>query len=70
MSPPVLHADSAAVAAGGVGGGVGGTSVGVDFKTDHGWAQTLDVYLRQVQLYAHMVARATGEPARSVLMRV
>ena len=47
-----------------------GTWVVVDFKTDQDWAQTLDVYLRQVQLYAHMVARATGEPARSVLMRI
>ena len=46
------------------------TWVVVDFKTDQDWAQSLDVYLRQVQLYAHMVARATGEPARSVLMRI
>ncbi|HIE93178.1 MAG TPA: ATP-dependent deoxyribonuclease subunit A [Acidobacteria bacterium] len=47
-----------------------GTWVVVDFKTDRELGQTLAVYRRQVQLYAHMVARATGEPARSVLMRV
>ncbi len=48
----------------------GGTWIVVDFKTDRELEATLDVYRRQVQLYARMVARATGEPARAVLMRV
>jgi ATP-dependent exoDNAse (exonuclease V) beta subunit len=47
-----------------------GTWVVVDFKTDRELAVGLDVYRRQVQLYAEMVGRATGEPARAVLMRV
>ena len=42
----------------------------VDFKTDRELEDALDVYRRQVQLYADMVARATGLPARPVLMRV
>ncbi len=42
----------------------------VDFKTDRELDGALDVYRRQVQLYADMVARATGCPARPVLMRV
>ncbi len=42
----------------------------VDFKTDRELDAALDVYRRQVQLYADMVARATGSPARGVLMRV
>jgi len=42
----------------------------VDFKTDRELEVALDVYRRQVQLYAQMVARATGEPARAVLMRI
>jgi ATP-dependent exoDNAse (exonuclease V) beta subunit len=42
----------------------------VDFKTDRDLSRTLDVYQRQVQLYAQMVAHATGEPTRSVLMRI
>ncbi len=48
----------------------GGTWVVVDFKTDRELEVAIDVYRRQVQLYAQMVARATGEPARAVLMRV
>ena len=47
-----------------------GTWVVVDFKTDRELEVALDVYRRQVQLYAQMVARATGEPAHAVLMRV
>ena len=47
-----------------------GTWVVVDFKTDRELEVALDVYRRQVQLYAQMVARATGEPARAVLMRI
>ncbi len=42
----------------------------VDFKTDQELESALDVYRRQVQIYADMVARATGNPVRSVLMRV
>ena len=42
----------------------------VDFKTDRELEAAIDVYRRQVQLYADMVARATGGPARGVLMRV
>ena len=47
-----------------------GVWVVVDFKTDRELEVALDVYRRQVRLYAQMVARATGEPARAVLMRV
>ena len=46
------------------------TWVVIDFKTDGELDVALDVYRRQVQLYAQMVARATGEPARAVLMRI
>lgn len=42
----------------------------VDFKTDRELEAAFDVYRRQVQLYADMVARAAGRPARPVLMRV
>ena len=42
----------------------------VDFKTDRELESALDLYRRQVQLYAEMVARATGLPAHPVLMRV
>ena len=42
----------------------------VDFKTDRELDDALDVYRRQVALYAAHVARATGEPATPVLMRV
>ena len=42
----------------------------VDFKTDQELEAALDVYRRQVQIYADMVTRATGAPARAVLMRV
>jgi len=47
-----------------------GTWVVVDFKTDRELDVALDVYRCQVQLYAQMVARATGAPARAVLMRI
>ena len=42
----------------------------VDFKTGRELEAAFDVHCRQVQLYADMVARATGRPARPVLMRV
>ena len=47
-----------------------GTWVVVDFKTDRELEAALDVYRRQVRFYVQMVARATGEPARGVLMRI
>ncbi len=45
----------------------------VDYKTDRDLEEAggaIDVYRRQVALYAEMITRATGEPARAVLMRV
>ncbi|MCY4510170.1 MAG: PD-(D/E)XK nuclease family protein [Acidobacteria bacterium] len=42
----------------------------VDFKTDQELRAAIDVYRRQVQIYADMVARATGGPVHGVLMRV
>ena len=42
----------------------------VDFKTDRELDEALDVYRRQVALYAALVARATGERATPVLMRI
>ena len=44
----------------------------VDYKTDRDLEEAggaIDVYRRQVALYAEMITRATGEPARAVLMR-
>ena len=42
----------------------------IDFKTDRELEGALDVYRRQVQIYAHAISSATGRPARAVLMRV
>jgi len=42
----------------------------VDFKTDVEIAGRLEEYRRQVGLYAEAVRRATGVPARGVLLRV
>lgn len=45
----------------------------VDYKTDRDLEEAggaIDVYRRQVALYAEMITRATGEPARAVLMQV
>jgi ATP-dependent exoDNAse (exonuclease V) beta subunit len=42
----------------------------IDFKTDRAEGELLDRYRRQAALYAEAVARATGKPARSVLMKV
>jgi ATP-dependent exoDNAse (exonuclease V) beta subunit len=42
----------------------------VDFKTDAEIAGAEEAYRRQVALYAHAVARATGRPARGVLLRI
>ena len=42
----------------------------VDFKTDQELDEALDVYRRQVALYAEMVGAATGQPVSPVLLRV
>ena len=45
----------------------------VDYKTDRDLEEAdgaIDVYRRQVALYAEMIARSTGEPAGAVLMQV
>ena len=45
----------------------------LDYKTDRdpeAAGGVIEAYCRQVALYAEMVTRATGEPARAVLMRV
>ena len=48
----------------------GGAWTVVDFKTDVELAGRLEEYRRQVALYAQAIARATGRPARGVLLRV
>ena len=47
-----------------------GTWTVVDFKTDRELDIALDVYKRQVAIYADMITRATGQPALPVLIRV
>jgi len=47
-----------------------GTWTVVDFKTDADLAPGLPGYRRQVALYAWAIARATGKPARGVLLKV
>ncbi|MPY89258.1 MAG: AAA family ATPase [Luteitalea sp.] len=42
----------------------------VDFKTDQELDGPLDQYRRQVGLYAEAIARATGRPARGVILRL
>jgi ATP-dependent exoDNAse (exonuclease V) beta subunit len=42
----------------------------IDFKTDQELTRSLDVYRRQVALYAAAISAATGTPARAVLLRV
>ena len=42
----------------------------IDFKTDRELAGALDVYRRQVQIYAYAFAAATGLRANAVLMKV
>ena len=45
----------------------------VDYKTDRDLEEAggaIDVYRRQVALYAEMITRATGQPAGAVLMQV
>jgi len=47
-----------------------GQMVVVDFKTDRELEGELDTYRRQVQIYAHAIATATGRPTRGVLLKV
>jgi hypothetical protein len=47
-----------------------GQVVVIDFKTDRELEGALDTYRRQVQIYAHAIAIATGRPTRGVLMKV
>jgi len=49
---------------------VNGEMVVVDFKTDRDLEGALETYRRQVQIYAHAIATATGLPARGVLMKI
>jgi ATP-dependent exoDNAse (exonuclease V) beta subunit len=42
----------------------------IDFKTDRELEGALEVYRRQVQIYAQAIASATGRTARAVLVRV
>jgi hypothetical protein len=42
----------------------------IDFKTDADLDGSLEVYQRQVALYARALAVATGRPARAVLLRI
>jgi ATP-dependent exoDNAse (exonuclease V) beta subunit len=42
----------------------------IDFKTDRAEGDALSQYRRQVGLYARAVTRATGRPARAVLMQI
>jgi ATP-dependent helicase/nuclease subunit A len=47
-----------------------GTWTVVDFKTDEPEGDVLEVYRRQVALYARAVGRATGRPAEGVVLLV
>jgi len=42
----------------------------IDFKTDRELEGAMETYRRQVQIYAHAIALATGRPARGVLMKI
>ncbi len=47
-----------------------GEVVVIDFKTDRELEGAMDTYRRQVQIYAHAIALATGRPTRGVLMKI
>src|SRR6185436_15705128 len=47
-----------------------GEVVVVDFKTDREREGAMETYRRQVQIYAHAIALATGRPTRGVLMKI
>ena len=42
----------------------------IDFKTDRELTGAVDVYRRQVQIYAKAICAATGRPARAVLIQI
>jgi ATP-dependent exoDNAse (exonuclease V) beta subunit len=42
----------------------------VDFKTDVELGDARDTYLRQVRIYADAISRATGLPAKGILLRI
>jgi ATP-dependent exoDNAse (exonuclease V) beta subunit len=71
-TPVTLRLDSGALIEGNVDLAyhADGHVVVIDFKTDRELEGALDVYRRQVQIYAHAIASATGRPARAVLMKV
>jgi ATP-dependent exoDNAse (exonuclease V) beta subunit len=48
----------------------GGVMTVVDFKTDRADPSGLSRYARQVRAYAAAIQRATGKPARPILMEV
>jgi len=48
----------------------GDAFVVIDFKTDRELEGALERYRAQVQIYAQAISRATGRPARAVLMSV
>jgi ATP-dependent exoDNAse (exonuclease V) beta subunit len=48
----------------------GGEWTVVDYKTDHELTDRLPAYRAQVLLYAEAFTKATGAPARAVLLRV
>jgi ATP-dependent exoDNAse (exonuclease V) beta subunit len=47
-----------------------GEIIVVDFKTDRELEGSADVYRRQVQIYAHAIAVATGKTTRGVLLKI
>ena len=49
---------------------VNGEMVVVDFKTDRELDGALETYRRQVGIYAHAIATATGLPSRGILMKI
>jgi ATP-dependent helicase/nuclease subunit A len=42
----------------------------IDFKTDRELEKKLEVYRRQIGLYAEAISSATGQPCKAILMRV
>ena len=42
----------------------------IDFKTDRELEKRLDIYRRQVGLYAEAISQATGQPCTAILMKV
>ena len=42
----------------------------IDFKTDAEIGGRMEMYKRQVGLYARAIAEATGQPSKGVLVRV